>query len=690
MSAAVRHTRQSVQASAPSLWKHRLSLTVEPVRAMAIRDIETAPQDEGVAPDPRAPRAVSLRAVLVALALVWLCGYWIRQAEIVALACQITEAVPAVPALVCLLALLAANLLLKRLRLLRPLSRAELAAVYIFVAVATTMFGCGIARFLIACLTAPFYFSSPTAPLEVLTEWIPPWLSPADPEVHRWLYEGSPTGAVPWGPWTAPILFWSGFFVLFAFVLSCLMALVSDSWAQGERLVFPLVRLPLQIIEDRAEGESFFRSRATWYGVGAALLINLIAIVRGVYFGGGGGGLYIDLGQGLTAPPWNALRPLSAYFRPELIGLGYLISTELSLSIWVFFLLTRVEALILAMVGYRMAGQPFPQEQSIGAYVVLGLVLLWKVRSPLLQALRSWWTPDASRASRAPGWAAAGALGGFVALCALARMAGLAVWLAVVYFAILILVALVYARLRAETGVPLVWMFPYSMQTRVLHFFLGSRRIAGTGVASHTIFSLLVFLSRGYFPTVAGYQIEGLQMARETRISRHSMIALLLAAVGVGALVAFIFHFAPYYAHGAVGLRGGLWGSEIARSEFEATWRATQLPVPPDTPRIIATLSGAGLLALLAAVRGQWLSCPLHPLGYAMATAYGRLIWAPFFLVWLFKSLILRYAGSKAYLRALPGFLGFALGHFIIAGAIWGALGAALGGRFLLFGVWFG
>ena len=30
------------------------------------------------------------------------------------------------------------------------------------------------------------------------------------------------------------------------------------------------------------------------------------------------------------------------------------------------------------------------------------------------------------------------------------------------------------------------------------------------------------------------------------------------------------------------------------------------------------------------------------------------------------------------------------LGHFVVAGAIWGTLGAALGGPFLRYGVWFG
>jgi hypothetical protein len=114
------------------------------------------------------------------------------------------------------------------------------------------------------------------------------------------------------------------------------------------------------------------------------------------------------------------------------------------------------------------------------------------------------------------------------------------------------------------------------------------------------------------------------------------------------------------------------------------------MPVPPDRPRIIATVSGGTLLTLLTLIRARFFGCPLHPLGYAMACSYGELLWGPFLFTWAIKSILLRYGGHKAYLSALPGFLGFALGHFVVAGAIWGSLGAALGGPFLRYGVWFG
>ena len=158
----------------------------------------------------------------------------------------------------------------------------------------------------------------------------------------------------------------------------------------------------------------------------------------------------------------------------------------------------------------------------------------------------------------------------------------------------------------------------------------------------------------------------------------------------MGALCSFFFHLTTYYDYGAVGLRGGLWGASEAQAQYATLWQATKMPVAPDHNRMVATLSGGAFLSLLTLIRGRYFGFPFHPLGYAMACSFGELLWGPFLLTWTIKTLLLRYGGPQAYLAALPGFLGFALGHFVVAGAIWGSLGAALGGPFLRYGVWFG
>ncbi|MEA3400577.1 MAG: DUF6785 family protein [Armatimonadota bacterium] len=646
-------------------------------------------------PDAEARPATHVRIItmlVLSIGLTWLAGYWIRQGEIIALSAQMTEAVPSIPGLTALLVLAGASPLLRRLPYVRDLSAGEIIVVYLFVTVATFMFGCGVTRFLIATVSAPWYYSTPVAPTDTIAPHIPSWLSPPELIYHKWLYEASPTGEIPWEVWRIPVVVWTGFFVLFGGTLMCLMILFAEQWIEHERLVFPLVRLPLEILGE--EGATpLFRNPITWIGMGIATVLNFYLMSRAVFFGGPKGTLNFDISRGITDYPFRAIRPMNIDFRPGLIGLGYLISTELSFSIWFFYLFQKLQALVMASVGYRVGGMPFAQEQGIGAYLVMGGVLLWKGREAIRHAWRSLLRPALGRGDRLPyRWALLGAIVGFTGLFMFFVTAGMAPWLAGLYLSILVIVGVVYGRLRAETGVPILWAFPYGQQHKVIWNFLGQEGVVGpsSDLRSPTIFAMMGFLSRGYFPTVSGYQIEGLHLAQRTKVHWRQIVTTLLLAVAVGAVFAFVFHLQPYYEEGGVGLRGGIWGAGTARQEYTNVLRARDMPAPPDTPRIIATIGGGLLVAAISIARGYWFGFPLHPIGYVLAGAFGHKLWGPFLVVWICKTILLRYGGSQSYLRALPGFLGFAVGHFITAGLIWGSLGAALGGPFLRWGVWFG
>ncbi|MFO8081510.1 MAG: DUF6785 family protein [Armatimonadota bacterium] len=652
------------------------------------------PRSAGVT-DARSQPSREVRIVtmlVLGIGLTWLAGYWIRQGEIIALSAQMTEAVPSIPGLTALLLLAALNPLLRRLPWVRDLSAGEIIVVYLFVTVGTFMYACGVTRFLIATISAPWYYSTPVAPIDTIAPNIPAWLSPPEGIYHRWLYESSPTGEVPWEVWRVPVAVWSGFFLLFGGTMLCLMILFAEQWIEHERLVFPLVRLPLEVLGEEG-GMPLFKNPITWIGIALATGLNFYLMTRAVFFGGPQGTLNFDLASGITDYPWRYIRPLTMDLRPDLIGLGYLISTELSFSIWFFYLFQKAQAVTMAAVGYRVGGMPFAQEQGIGAYLVLGIVLLWKARKVFLHAWQGLLDPSLAVGDRFPyRWALIGLIGGFLGLVLFFVAAGMKLWLAVVYLLILLIVGMVYGRLRAETGVPILWAFPYGQQHKVLWNFLGhSGIVPRTGdLRSPTIFALMGFLSRGFFPTVSGYQIEGLHLAERTGVTVRKMIVTLLIAVVLGSAFSFVFHLQPYYQEGGVGLRGGIWGASTARQEFRQVLRATDAPAPPDTPRIVATVAGGGLVAAISAARNYWFGFPLHPMGYVLASAFGHKLWGPFLIVWICKTVLLRYGGSQSYQRALPGFLGFAIGHFITAGLIWGSLGAALGGPFLRWGVWFG
>jgi hypothetical protein len=619
---------------------------------------------------------VTLRALVIAVALTALTGVWVRQAEIVVLATQVTESVPPIPALAALVLLLPVNALLRRrpglLPGVTPLSPAELMLVYLFVSVASMVMGIGVVQFLICLIATPFY----KQPQEyaVLRPHFAAWLLPrgGNPVAAiRPLYERAPDGRTPWEMWAVPGALWCLFFVTLAGCLFCLMALFRRAWAEDERLPFPLVSLPLDMADP---SDSFWRNGLMWLGFGVAAAYNGVNILHAFVPSAPAIGKEIALGAWLTIPPWSAAQPLSMHLRPELLGLGYLVSAEVSLTVWLGHLLIKGLAVLAAARGYEPNGL-YNLEQGMGAYLALAVVLVWQARRRLAQA---------------DGRLVAGAALGFAAVCAFAAAAGMAVWAAVAYLALVVAVAVVYGRIRAQTGVPMVWLFPYHMQSQALYYTLGSAPFAAAGPTTVVAWTTFVVLARGYFPTISGFQTEGIEIGRRARITPGHIAAVILLAVAAGFALGWYHHLTAYHAGGALQLRGDIWGSWAADSEMDFAVKALKGPVPPDMTRVAATGAGAATVAALSFLSARFVSFPLNPVGYAMAACFGEVLWFPFLLVWLLKTLALRYGGMRFYRRTVPFFLGLALGHFATAGIFWGLVGAVSGEAVRGYEVWFG
>ncbi|HET6385623.1 MAG TPA: DUF6785 family protein [Armatimonadota bacterium] len=648
---------------------------------------------------------ITPRALLIAVALTMLCGFWVRQAEIVVLATQVTESVPPIPALAALLILAALNPALRRVGQRFALTRAEQLTIYCFVAIAITTLACGALRFWLSMVSAPFYFATPQNKIATLYRYFPSWLVVKNPELIRQLYEGSPTGAVPWRAWAVPLTAWTVFFMALWIAMLCLVRLVHRRWIESERLTFPIVKLPLEATMVNAGQRPFLKDPVMWCGFALAALYNLNNILSAVFPSIPCPGKSLDLNPFLSSPPWSSLQPLTLYYRPELIGFGFLVPSDICFSIWFFFLMTRLEGLVGHLFGWDFPGMPYDQEQSMGSYLLLGSWLLWQVRGDIVGPAAGWWQNLRGRwRSRSrnwahalrcdgqapPGWTTPGFLISFGILCWFCREAGMALWVAALFLGIVLLTALVCARIRAEAGIPLIWLFPFYQSKKILFYTLGSSAFLTGGLpATLTIFALLTFLSRGFYPAFIGYQIESLKIADEARIPRGRMCALIIGAGLFGLLIGFYFPIATYYHYGAQHL-GGMWGWDMPVQEFAQAAAASTSPQFPDSHRIWATVFGGVLTAVLLALRRSFVGFPLHPLGYAVATAYGTLVWWSFFVVWVLKSIILKIGGGRLYRRAIPFFLGFALGHFFLAGMIWGLIGAFWREGAHAYAVWFG
>jgi hypothetical protein len=374
-----------------------------------------------------------------------------------------------------------------------------------------------------------------------------------------------------------------------------------------------------------------------------------------------------------------------------LIGLGYLVNTNISLTVWVSFFALKFGSVLAAAWGYEPR-QLLPSEQGIGAYLALAAMLVWLARRHLTAAWRV--AVSGQEADGAQGlryrWAFIGLIVGFLAVWGFATVAGMAWWVALVYLLIVFAVALVYARMRGQVGAPLVWLYPFPMQKSLLLYTFGTQPFAATGPTTLPTWVLFYFLTRGYYPTMAAYQLEGLETARRAGFAARSVVVALCLAVGVGFVVGWINHLIPYYQMGALHRADGIWGNWVAIPEYQAAAQAANTPRMPEPSRILATGVGAGTALLLTFLQLRFTSFPLHPMGYAMTCSYGSLIWGSFLVVWLLKSLALRYGGMKFYRQTIPFFLGFALGHLAVAGIFWGVVGAWIGDAVKGYAVFFG
>ncbi|HIE09261.1 MAG TPA: hypothetical protein EYP65_05375 [Armatimonadetes bacterium] len=158
--------------------------------------------------------------------------------------------------------------------------------------------------------------------------------------------------ALPWAPWLLTLLTWGPFIFAFYFAGLCLTVILRRQWVEYERLFFPLARLPLELAE---RGESLLREKLLWAGAAIPIFLHLIS---------GLGRIYsfmpklrlelIPIDQMFTGKPWIAIRPftLSIYF--SLIGFAYLGGVDVPLSMWLFFVLFKLECVIGCAFGWTM------------------------------------------------------------------------------------------------------------------------------------------------------------------------------------------------------------------------------------------------------------------------------------------------------------------------------------------------
>jgi hypothetical protein len=133
------------------------------------------------------------------------------------------------------------------------------------------------------------------------------------------------------------------------------------------------------------------------------------------------------------------------------------------------------------------------------------------------------------------------------------------------------------------------------------------------------------------------------------------------------------------YSLGAATARQAGTQAYYSRQAFELTSGWLRAMSAPDSAAGAATAAGGLVAGGLALARLRLPGWPLHPVGYALGSAFTTdYLWLPLWISCLAKGVILRYGGLRGYRQLLPFFLGLILGEFV-AGSAWALLGTATG-----------
>ncbi len=548
----------------------------------------------------------------------------------------------------------------KRLRL----SQTELLVVYAMCAVSTVLASSGAVHFLVPAVASPYYFATPANKWEVFHRFIPPWAAPRDVAALRGFFEGG--AAVPWRLWLAPTVAWVVFLWLYAFCSLGIAGAVQRQWIRHERLTFPTVWVPVLA----TSGRRFWANRVAWIGMAIPLFIgtlntlheNFPAVpkieVRN-----------INLSQHFRQRPWSAIGGLRISFYPFVVGVAFLLSSEVTFSCWFFYLLGKAERILGASAGIDNWGRggisrfPFDAHQGAGAFIALAAVALYVGRRGLQEALRAAlnWKPS----REVPVWALLLAGGAFAGLIMFASAAGMHAWSAVVLLGLSLVYLLAATRIRAETGN--AWLFGPRLDPHTLMVTsIGPRAIAPRDL------TIMAFLS-----TVSTYdlrctsmphQLDAFKIGEITGIEPARMARMLAAGLAVGIPAAWVAALMVWHHVGALA-KGDTWRLSQGRHAFELLASYLLAPQPPDRLGLLFVGGGFAATVGLFVARARIVNWPLHPVGYAVAnTPSMDAQWFPFLLAWLAKTVILKYGGHAIYRAAVPFFVGMVIGDLLNGG----------------------
>lgn len=619
---------------------------------------------------------ITLRSIIIGFIAIIPGVFWGVYGDVVSQT-DLTSTSLMMPPVLILVAIIALNGLIRKCRPKSVLNQTELITIYMMLTVSVILSGMGMLQFLCTTLGAVPHYSTPENNWSSYMHYVPHYIMPKLSAIDGFYKGGKP---VPWSAWTKPIAYWSLFLFTMLFCMMCINTILRKQWTEKERLTFPIVQLPLEMTNPKS---SFFKNKLMWIGFLLAAALESMNSLNALY----PSVPYIqlkawDLAPFFAVPPWNSIGYFPLTFYPLAIGLGFVLSTDVSFSCWFFYLLTKAENVMVAATGWKGAGvssPPYIAQQGAGAFIGITLVVIYlarhHLRDVIVKAFKGDDSVDDSDEPMSYSTAVGGLMLGFTALVVFCFLAGMSPLVATAYLALYLIFSTAITRMRAEAG-PAWTMGPdmNALDTIV--------QPVGSGVFNRQNLVALAFFN--WFSIELRccpmpVQAEAMKLAQAAKLRQKAITVLMLAAIVLGIAIGFWACLAVWYKFGAGTAKVEPWRTGMGIAPFNKISDYMLTPTKPDIPGVMAIGLGAIFTFFLSYMRSAFIWFPFHPAGYVLAnTGTMYWLWCPFLVAWSCKVIITKYGGIKGYRVALPFFLGLVLGDYVIS-SLWALAGSIFG-----------
>ncbi len=511
---------------------------------------------------------------------------------------------------------LAANAVLYRLSRRRALSRkAVLLALVMLLAIGGLVGQEFTQHFYLYILGIVYYAEPPVASPDLYLNEIPPQLVPSldrnDPTV-AYAYEGLPTGkSVPYRPWIGPLALWTPFVLAYYFMLTSFAGLLARRWEEEERLVYPLMQVPLELVEvQHSSAGPMWKNKLLWAFFAVPCVIYSIKGLHG-YFPTVPDMVLQRRSQPIFAGPWVAFNSVSLDIYMDVIGVAYLLTREAAFSMWFFYVFRLFEDFLANVFGQE-PGERFCAWGFLGG---LAFVVFWCTQM------------------------------------------GMAARWALLMIGLFPLVSMVVSRVVTEAG-----MFIYSSPFRLYETIFdmaGTRRIGVKNVVLMTMvgWTQLRGTATQYMPAA----FHNYKVGSDAKISRRQIIFAAMTAIFIALMLSHVFAPWVLYHWGIPKLAS--WPRNSGLNTARGLARFLTSPMPLSTSDWIGVGLGAATTVFLVMMRKHFLWWPFHPLGFVAWIGWPtERYWLSIMIGWLVKVIVLRLFGFTMFRKLRPAAFGLILG----------------------------